>query len=105
MARPSFAIVGAGWRAAFFLRIARALPGQYAVTGMVVRDPERAQQMTVAWGVPARPSLHALLAAGHRTRFPGPHRDQERSTAPAGRSRPSASSLTQNPSQPARGLL
>src|SRR5687768_16364697 len=34
---------------------------------MVVRDPERAQQMTAAWGVPAHPSLHALLAAG-----PGP---------------------------------
>ncbi len=67
MARSSFAIVGAGWRAAFFLRIARALPGRFAVTGMVVRDPERAQQMTAAWACrPIRPCTRCSLPA------PGP---------------------------------
>src|SRR3954447_11173153 len=68
-ARSSFAIVGAGWRAAFFLRIARRLPERFAVTGMVVRDPGHARHMTAAWGVPAHASLHALLASGPRPDF------------------------------------
>jgi predicted dehydrogenase len=69
VARSSFAILGAGWRAGFFLRITRALPERFAVTGIVARDPERARQITAGWGVPAHPSLPALLEAGPRPDF------------------------------------
>jgi predicted dehydrogenase len=64
MSKPSFAIVGGGWRAAYFLRIARALPERFQVSGVVVRDPVRAQRIEAAWGLTVHPSVQALLRAG-----------------------------------------
>jgi len=58
----SFAIAGAGWRAAFYLRIAQALPQRFRVTGVLAANPERAARITADWGVPAHASLDALLA-------------------------------------------
>ncbi len=59
-----FAIIGAGWRAEFFLRIAQALPERFAVTGALLRNPEKARDFTAKWGVPAVTQLDALLATG-----------------------------------------
>jgi predicted dehydrogenase len=59
----SLAVVGAGWRALYFLRIARTLPGWFHVGGIVVRDVARAKEMEALWGIPAHPSLQALLEA------------------------------------------
>lgn len=59
----AFAIVGAGWRAAFYLRIARALPERFCVAGMVVRNPDKAAAVEAAWGVPTYRDVEALLAA------------------------------------------
>src|ERR1700720_929345 len=58
-----FALVGAGWRAQYFLRIAEFLPERFRVSGMVVRNPDRARDMQSRWGVPTYPTLDALLAA------------------------------------------
>ena len=33
-----FAIVGAGWRAGFYVRVARALPGIFRVTGVLTPE-------------------------------------------------------------------
>ncbi|RYG23273.1 gfo/Idh/MocA family oxidoreductase, partial [bacterium] len=44
-----FAIVGAGWRTEFFLRIAKALPDQFEVTKVLVRSDEKAKAIE-SWG-------------------------------------------------------
>lgn len=63
MAPIDFAIVGGGWRAEFFLRIARALPDRFHISGMVVRDAVKGSALTTAWGVPTHRDLDALLKA------------------------------------------
>ncbi len=57
-----FAIVGGGWRAEFYLRIARALPERFAVVGMVVRDGHAGARLEQQFGVPTHRTLDALLA-------------------------------------------
>lgn len=42
-------IVGGGWRTEFFMRIAHALPERFRVTGVVVRDTEKADAFESAW--------------------------------------------------------
>src|SRR6266851_1450024 len=45
-----FAIVGAGWRTEFFLRIAAAIPERFRLEGLVVRDAAKGQRLTKQWG-------------------------------------------------------
>ncbi|MFC0408336.1 Gfo/Idh/MocA family protein [Roseomonas elaeocarpi] len=59
-----FAVVGGGFRAQYFLRLARALPGELRASGVVVRDPDRAEALRDRWNVPVHPNLADLLAAG-----------------------------------------
>lgn len=47
-----FGIVGSGWRAEFFARLARALPERLAVVGVVTRSAERAARVEAEWGCP-----------------------------------------------------
>ena len=56
-----FAMIGAGWRAEFYLRIAQALPERFAIDGGVVRDPVKAQALYERWGIAAYPTVEALL--------------------------------------------
>ena len=58
-----FAIVGAGWRAEFFLRIARTLPDRFRVAGMAVRNGEKGKAVEAAWGVSTFRDIDGLLAA------------------------------------------
>jgi len=55
-----FAVVGAGWRTDFFLRVAAAIP-QMHVCGVVVRNAERADALTSKWDVPCFASIDELL--------------------------------------------
>jgi hypothetical protein len=57
-----FGIVGAGWRTEFYLRIARALPDRFRVTGVVVRNPARRKAFGEAWGVRVCADVNELLA-------------------------------------------
>jgi predicted dehydrogenase len=68
MRAVTFAIVGAGFRAQYFLRLAALLPERFQVTAMVVRDPRRAEEMRAAWAIPTHGSLSALVA-DHRPDF------------------------------------
>ena len=62
MDRASFALIGAGWRAEFYLRIAAALPEHFRVTGVLTRDPVRSERVRTEWGVPIKASLDETLA-------------------------------------------
>lgn len=56
-----FAVVGAGWRTLFYLRVAAALSDHFQLAGVVTRSQKRAGEVRTAWGVDAYPSLEALL--------------------------------------------
>ena len=56
-----FGIVGTGWRAEFFLRIARACPDHFRVTGLVTRDPERSAGLGDTFGVPLFTTSELLI--------------------------------------------
>ncbi|MHB9033328.1 MAG: Gfo/Idh/MocA family protein [Anaerolineae bacterium] len=57
------AIVGGGWRAAFYLRIARALPERFDLQGLVIRDPGKGLKLEQEWGVATFRSVTDLLAS------------------------------------------
>jgi predicted dehydrogenase len=57
-----FAIVGTGWRARFFLRLARQLPDRLQVSGVVARTAARAEQIAAEWGVATYVSVADLMA-------------------------------------------
>jgi predicted dehydrogenase len=56
--------VGSGWRSAFFLRLARAAPDRFRVTGVVTRSAQRGAEVAARWGVPTYRSAADLLAVG-----------------------------------------
>ncbi|MBN1674749.1 MAG: Gfo/Idh/MocA family oxidoreductase [Kiritimatiellae bacterium] len=58
-----FAIIGGGWRAAFYLRVARALPERFACCGMTVRDGGKGEPITRQWGVKTYRTAEAMLDA------------------------------------------
>jgi predicted dehydrogenase len=57
-----FSIIGGGWRAEFFLRIAKELPDLFEIPGMLVRNPVRAERVRQDWNVKTTSSLDDLLA-------------------------------------------
>ncbi len=59
----TFGLVGSGWRAEFFLRVAAALPERFQVGGAVVRDAAKGRAFETAWGVPTYRALDDLLRA------------------------------------------
>lgn len=61
--RIPFSIIGGGWRAEFFLRVARARPDLFEALGVVTRNAERAQSLTERFGVAAYGSASELLAS------------------------------------------
>lgn len=54
-------IGGAGFRAQYYLRIARAMPDRFQVSGMVVRNEAKARAMEAQWGATTYRSLEQLL--------------------------------------------
>lgn len=64
MSRIPFAIIGSGWRAEFFLRIAELLPDRFQVTDMVIRDPGKAEAFERRWGITAHADVESLTGAG-----------------------------------------
>ncbi len=61
--RIEFGMVGAGWRAEFFLRIAAALPDRFRVTGLVGRTSARSGAVGARFGVPVFSSVAQLIDA------------------------------------------
>ncbi|EES75291.1 Gfo/Idh/MocA family protein [Paenibacillus sp. MB22_1] len=58
----TFSIIGgAGFRAQYYLRIAKAMPDRFQIGGLVVRDEAKALAMERQWGVRTYRSVRALL--------------------------------------------
>jgi predicted dehydrogenase len=64
MARAKFAVIGGGWRAEFYLRLAAALPDQLAVSSVVVRREDAAAELGERWNVPTTTSFESLRSTG-----------------------------------------
>jgi predicted dehydrogenase len=58
-----FGVVGTGWRAEFFVRLGRLLPGVLTVTGVAGRNAERAATVAAGWGTAGFGSAEELVAA------------------------------------------
>jgi predicted dehydrogenase len=56
-------VVGASWRAEYFLRIARDLPERFAVARVLVRSDESAERVRREWDVSATTSMADFLTA------------------------------------------
>ncbi|WP_169087181.1 Gfo/Idh/MocA family oxidoreductase [Paenibacillus sp. PL91] len=46
-----FGIIGGGWRAEFYIRIAKALPERFHIHTMLVRDEEKGRALEAKWGI------------------------------------------------------
>jgi len=57
-----FAVLGSGWRAEFFVRLARLMPERLTLVGAAVRRTETAEDVARRWEVPAYLSPGDLLA-------------------------------------------
>ena len=62
--KTRYALIGSGWRAEFYIRIARLIPEQFELTGVMIRDEEKARAFSARFGVRTVSSLDALLADG-----------------------------------------
>lgn len=56
-----FGVVGSGWRAAFFARVARQVPERFALAGVVTRTAARGAEVERDWGVPAVRTVDELV--------------------------------------------
>lgn len=63
MTRAHFGVIGSGWRAEFFLRVAAALPDRLEVAGILARSPTRRDAIARDFRVATPASLDELLAA------------------------------------------
>ncbi len=57
-------VVGAGWRAEFYLRIAALVPEKFEVTGIFVRNPDARHKIADTYSVKVCESLDELLDTG-----------------------------------------
>lgn len=58
----TFGVVGGGWRAEFFVRLAALMPDRLTLVGAAVRRPERAAELGERWNVPVYLSPSELVA-------------------------------------------
>lgn len=58
----TFAIIGSGWRAQFFLRLAAAAPAHLRVTAVATRSAERGAEIGTQWHVPTVRTVSELAA-------------------------------------------
>src|SRR4051812_20087664 len=63
MAPIRFGVVGSGWRAEFFVRMARLMPERFQCVGVVTRTADRGAQVEQSWGVPTVRTIEELVTA------------------------------------------
>lgn len=63
MTKPiRFGIIGGGWRATCYLKLARMLPQQFQVSGLLIRNPDKYHNLISEWKLPVYSSLEDLAA-------------------------------------------
>ena len=60
MKKIRFGLIGSGWRAEFYIRIAKMLPEQFELTGVLIRDKEKGNILSRKHNVPVVSSLEEL---------------------------------------------
>lgn len=43
--KVKYAVIGSGWRAEFYIRIAKAVPEKFDLTAVLIRDEEKAESL------------------------------------------------------------
>ena len=64
-----FGMIGGGWRADFFLKIAQELPDRFELSAMMVRDGEKGAAIERRWGVKTYRTFEETLAAATDAQF------------------------------------
>ena len=62
MTMTRYAVIGSGWRAEFYIRIAALVPDQFALTAVMIRDAQKGEAFAEKFGVKVVNDLDALLA-------------------------------------------
>lgn len=63
MNRPiRFGIIGSGWRAEMYLKLARLLPEQFQVSGVLIRNRTKYQELIDKWSLTVYSSMERLAA-------------------------------------------
>jgi predicted dehydrogenase len=57
----SIAVIGAGWRAQFFIRLAQMMPGKFEIVGVVARKEDVRTALSLEFGVQTFSSVSQLL--------------------------------------------
>lgn len=60
--KTRFALIGSGWRAEFYIRIAKSMPESFELVGTLIRNPEKGKAFANAFQVPVVNHLDDLLA-------------------------------------------
>src|ERR1700735_1277872 len=59
-----FGLVGGGWRAEFYFRIAQELPGRFRVAACFARSEATRNGIKRAWDIPVFDTIDGLLSEG-----------------------------------------
>lgn len=62
MGRIKYALIGSGWRAEFYIRIAKMVPKQFSLTAVLVRDPAKGAAFAEKFQVKVVNTLEDLMA-------------------------------------------
>lgn len=62
MSRIKYALIGSGWRAEFYIRIAKMIPEQFCLTAVLVRDPVKGAAFAERFQVKVVNTLDELMA-------------------------------------------
>ena len=66
MGKVKYAVIGSGWRAEFYIRIAKAVPEKFDLTAVLIRDEEKGRKFSEKFGVKVVNTVDTLMkdAAG-----------------------------------------
>ena len=51
MSKIRFGLIGSGWRAEFYIRIAKALPEMFDLAAVMIRSKEKGEAFSAKFGV------------------------------------------------------